>query len=177
MRNLAVVRYGGIPPVWRSWGPLSRSTLCKPPYPFRPCRFRDGQTSGVFASDRSEALFDDCDIAANALSGLEIKSGANPLIRRTKVRDNKQGGVFTYEKALGTLEECDVIGNAFAGVEIRDGAAPVVRRCRINRNGYEGVWVHKGGAGRIEGSNLSGNGRGAWDVETSTTVERIGNTE
>ena len=36
------------------------------------------------------------------LSGISIKTGANPTVKNNKVRNGLAGGVLTYQKGLGT---------------------------------------------------------------------------
>ena len=106
-----------------------------------------------------------------------ISTGGNPTVRRCKIHDGKSVGVFVYENGGGQLEDCDILGNAYSGIEIREGGNPTVRRCTIKNNGYEAVWINDKGRGTIEESDLRGNQQGAWDIDSSSQVQRRGNKE
>ena len=119
------------------------------------------------------------DIFANALSGVEIREGGNPTLRRNRIHDGKQTGVFVHENGQGTLEENEILANAHCGVAISEGGNPVLRRNRISENGFEAIWVYEGGGGVFEDNDLRGNTKGAWDIaeDCETKVNREGNQE
>ena len=72
------------------------------------------QGSGVFVYDNGLGTLEDNDITANGLSGVEIRTGGNPTLRRNQIHDNKQSGVYVHDNGLGTLEDNDITANAFA---------------------------------------------------------------
>ncbi len=81
------------------------------------------------------------------------------------------------ENGSGQLEDCDILGNAFSGVAIKTGGNPTVRRCTIKNNIQHGVYAHDNGRGTIEACNLRGNQREAWNIDSSSQVQRRGNKE
>jgi len=144
----------------------------------RACQLHDSQDEGgIFIYDQATAQVEDCDIFGNAGVGVAINTGGNPTVRRCKIHDGKASGVFVWENGSGQLEDCDIFGNAYAGVAIKTGGNPTVRRCTIKNNGYEAVWIYDKGRGTIEECDLRGNQRGAWDIDSSSQVQRRGNKE
>jgi parallel beta-helix repeat protein len=121
---------------------------------------------------------EDCDISSQSLSGVAIRSRADPRLRRNRIHDNKQAGVLVYANGLGTLEDNDITANGEAGVEIKTGGNPTVRRNRINRNTC-GVHVYERGRGVIEDNDLASNAKGAWNIakDCEPYMKRSGNRE
>jgi len=143
----------------------------------RACQLHDSQEAGISIYDQATAQVEDCDIFDNALAGIQIKTGGNPIVRRCKIHDGKDVGVFVNENGSGQLEDCDILGNAFSGVAIKTGGNPTVRRCTIKNNIQHGVYAHDNGRGTIEACNLRGNQREAWNIDSSSQVQRRENKE
>lgn len=110
---------------------------------------------------------------------MEIKTGANPTLRRNRIHDGKQNGVMVWENGQGTLEDNEIFANAFSGMEIRTGGNPTVRGNRISKNTSKAIYVHDGGGGVFEGNDLRGSKTGAWDISPDCLdkVKREGNLE
>ncbi|MER3492644.1 MAG: protein kinase [Mastigocladus sp. ERB_26_2] len=143
----------------------------------RQCKIHNSKQGGVLVYNNGQGTVEDCDIYGNALAGIEIRQGGNPAIRQCKIHDGKQNGVFVYNNAQGTVEDCDIFANAYSGVEIKDGGNPLIRQCRINQNKYNAVYVHDKGAGTVENCDLTGNGSSAFDIDSTSQVQRSGNKE
>jgi len=143
----------------------------------RRCTIRDGAASGVLVYERARGTIEDCDIAANALAGVEIAQESAPVIRRCTVRDGRAGGIVLYEGGQGTIEDCDIAANALAGVETRAQGNAVLRGCRVNRNGFVALYAHDDGALTAEDCDLTGNAHGAWRVDAQCAVYRKDNQE
>ncbi len=137
----------------------------------------DSKQGGVLVNKNGTGQIENCDIFGNALAGIEIKTGGNPVVRHCQIHDGKQDGVLVNKNGTGQIENCDIFGNAYSGIAIREGGNPVVRKCTIKLNGYEAVWVYKRGAGTIENCDLRENAKGAWDIESDCQVRRSGNIE
>ncbi|MCU0466203.1 MAG: right-handed parallel beta-helix repeat-containing protein [Anaerolineae bacterium] len=143
----------------------------------RRCTFRDGKAGGVYVYENGGGVIEDCEVYGNAFAGLEIKTGGNPTVRRCTFRDGKTGGVFVNDNGGGVIEDCKVYGNTNAGLAIKTGGNPIIRRCTISKNGYEAIWVYVNGKATVEDCDLRGNKRGAWDIDSSSSVTRRNNLE
>ena len=121
----------------------------------RNCTMRNSRDSGVNVYDQGQGTIEKCVISGNAIAGVWIRTGGNPVVRDCEIRDNL-GGVFVYDQGQGTIEKCVISGNALPGVQIKTGGNPVVRDCEI-RDNLSGVFVHTQGKGTIERCVISGN--------------------
>jgi len=153
----------------------------------RRCQIHDGKVGGVYVYENGSGTLEDCDIFGNAKAGVGIREGGNPVIRRCQIHDGKQSGVLVCENGSGTLEDCDIFGNANAGVAISEGGNPVIRRCIIRNSHtvwqlifsikYKAIWVYNNGRGTVEDCDLRGNPGGAWEIDSTSSVQRRGNKE
>jgi parallel beta-helix repeat protein len=116
----------------------------------------EGKWFGVDISQGRLEL-EGCDITSRSLSGVGIRNGADPRLRRNKIHDNKQNGVFIYDSGLGTLEDNDIAANGLSGVEIKHGGDPTLRRNQIHDN-KAGVFVNESGLGTLEDNDITANG-------------------
>ena len=143
----------------------------------RKSKIHDGKAGGIFIYDHGKGTIEDCDISNTVYAGIEIKESSDPVVRRCRISQSKVSGVFVWKQSKGKIEDCEIFKNAFAGLSTSEGGDPVVKRCKINRNGYQGVWAYNNGAGTVQDSDLTGNDRGAWLIQTGSSVSRSGNTE
>jgi parallel beta-helix repeat protein len=139
------------------------------------CQIHDGKSAGVFVYDNGSGRIESCEIFGNALTGIEIREGGNPIVQHCQIHDGKSAGVIVYNNGTGRIESCEIFGNALAGIAIKTGGNPIVQNCTIKRNAYQAVWVYDGGAGTIENCDLRDNAKGAWDIESGCDVRRRGN--
>jgi F-box protein 11 len=79
--------------------------------------------AGVAVLEQCLGTIEKCVISGNAFSGVEIKTGGNPVIRDCKV--SGRWGVTVRPDGLGTISGCDLTGATTPwGVE---GGAKVTR--------------------------------------------------
>ncbi len=116
----------------------------------RRCAIHDSVSGGVYVHSQGAGLLEDCQIYANALAGVAIKTGGNPTLRGCRIYEGKSVGVFVYENGAGLLEDCQIYANALSGVEIKEGGNPTLRGCRIYEGRSVGVFVYENGAGLLE---------------------------
>lgn len=143
----------------------------------RRCRIHDCVEGGLFFYQNAKGTVEDCDIYGNGYPGISIKDAADPTIKDSRIYNNKSSGIYVYYNGKGTIEDCSIYGNLTAGISMSEGGNPFVNKCKINRNGYSAIYSYKGGKGTVQNSDLTGNKQGAWDVDSSSTVSRNGNTE
>lgn len=60
-------------------------------------------------------LLEDNDIYGNTLSGVWIKTDANPVLRRNKIYDGKESGVCVFSNGRGLLENNEIFNNLLSG--------------------------------------------------------------
>ena len=60
-------------------------------------------------------LLEDNDIYGNTLSGVWIKTDANPVLRRNKIYDGKESGVCVFSNGRGVLEDNEIFNNLLSG--------------------------------------------------------------
>lgn len=123
----------------------------------RRCRIHDGNESGIYFYDNATGIVEDCSIHGNALAGVAITRGANPLVRNCRMYDGKQNAIFVYDNGLGTIENCDIYNHTLSGIEIKSGANPTVRGCVIRDGKSGGIYVQSGGRGVIEDCDIYNN--------------------
>ena len=60
-------------------------------------------------------LLEDNEIYGNTLSGVWIKTDANPVLRRNKIYDGKESGVCVFSNGRGVLEDNEIFNNLLSG--------------------------------------------------------------
>ncbi|MFG2602258.1 right-handed parallel beta-helix repeat-containing protein [Streptomyces sp. NPDC048514] len=81
----------------------------------------------------------DVRIVTRSASGIEVRGGARPTVRRCTV-DNPAGiGIAVLDGAGGVFEECEVVAAGQAGVAVRGGAHPRLERCRVHHASGTGL--------------------------------------
>jgi serine/threonine protein kinase len=131
----------------------------------RGCLIHHGKECGILFMQQGRGTLEDCDIVANTLSNVEIKTEAAPVLRRCKVHQGKAGGVLIWDHARGTLEDCDISDNALSGVEIKGGADPLLRGCKIRDGRQCGVFVWAFAQGRLENCEVRDNALSGIEVK------------
>ncbi|MEU3724887.1 right-handed parallel beta-helix repeat-containing protein [Streptomyces sp. NPDC031705] len=100
----------------------------------------------------------DLRVHTRSASGIEVRGGARPLVRRCTVENPAGVGISVLDGGGGVFEECEVVAAGQAGVSVR-GGHPRLERCRIH---------HAVGAGIVvtgEGSGLEALGCEVYEVK------------
>ncbi|MFF3540342.1 right-handed parallel beta-helix repeat-containing protein [Streptomyces platensis] len=85
-------------------------------------------------------------VVTRSASGIEVRGGARPTVRRCTV-DNAGGvGISVLDGAGGVFEECEVMAAGQAGVAVRGGAHPRLENCRIHHASGAGLSLHGEGS-------------------------------
>ncbi|MBO1334432.1 right-handed parallel beta-helix repeat-containing protein [Streptomyces sp. VRA16 Mangrove soil] len=83
----------------------------------------------------------DVRVMTRSASGIEVRGGARPTVRRCTV-DNPAGiGIAVLDGGGGVFEECEVVAAGQAGVAVRGGAHPRLERCRVHHASGSGLSV------------------------------------
>lgn len=85
-------------------------------------------------------------VMTRSASGIEVRGGARPTVRRCTV-DNPAGtGITVTGGAGGVYEECEVVSAGQSGVSVRDGAHPRLERCSVHHATGAGLSLHGEGS-------------------------------
>ncbi|MFI6405702.1 right-handed parallel beta-helix repeat-containing protein [Streptomyces sp. NPDC050548] len=92
---------------------------------------QDSAAPALLVEDGTPELTD-LRIVTRSASGIEVRGGARPTVRRCTV-DNPAGiGIAVLDGGGGVFEECEVVSAGQAGVAVRAGGHPRLERCRIH---------------------------------------------
>ncbi|WP_369187881.1 right-handed parallel beta-helix repeat-containing protein [Streptomyces sp. R08] len=92
---------------------------------------QDSAAPALLVEDGAPELTD-LRIVTRSASGIEVRGGARPTVRRCTV-DNPAGiGIAVLDGGGGVFEECEVVSAGQAGVAVRDGGHPRLERCRVH---------------------------------------------
>ncbi|MFE1953455.1 right-handed parallel beta-helix repeat-containing protein [Streptomyces sp. NPDC059524] len=81
----------------------------------------------------------DIRVVTRSASGIEVRGGARPTVRRCTV-DNPAGiGIAVLDGGGGVFEECEIVAAGQAGVAVRGGAHPRLERCRVHHASGAGL--------------------------------------
>ncbi|MEU9039428.1 right-handed parallel beta-helix repeat-containing protein [Streptomyces sp. NPDC048352] len=88
----------------------------------------------------------DLRVHTRSASGIEVRGGARPLVRRCTVENPAGVGISVLDGGGGVFEECEVVAAGQAGVSVR-GGHPRLERCRIHHAVGAGIAVTGEGSG------------------------------
>ncbi|MFJ8139682.1 right-handed parallel beta-helix repeat-containing protein [Streptomyces sp. NPDC096013] len=92
---------------------------------------QDSAAPALLVEDGAPELTD-LRIVTRSASGIEVRGGARPTVRRCTV-DNPAGiGIAVLDGGGGVFEECEVVSAGQAGVAVRGGGHPRLERCRVH---------------------------------------------
>lgn len=116
---------------------------------------------------------EDCDILSESLSGVLVRGGADPRLRRNVIHGSKNHGVVVMEGSFGTFEDNHIRDNTMAGVVIREGSDPVFRGNKITGNKHHGCYVLEASVGTLEDNEIHANAfPGVAILQGSETIVR-----
>lgn len=116
---------------------------------------------------------EDCDILSESLSGVLVRGGADPRLRRNIIHDSKNHGVVVMEGSFGTFEDNHIRDNTMAGIVIREGSDPVFRGNKITGNKHHGCYVLEASVGTLEDNEIHANAfPGVAILQGSETIVR-----
>ncbi|MFJ8208033.1 right-handed parallel beta-helix repeat-containing protein [Streptomyces sp. NPDC096033] len=90
--------------------------------------------------------FSDLRVHTRSASGIEVRGGARPLVRRCTVENPAGVGISVLDGGGGVFEECEVVAAGQAGFSVR-GGHPRLERCRIHHAIGAGIAVTGEGSG------------------------------
>jgi F-box protein 11 len=132
----------------------------------RNCIIRDGNQCGILIYDQGAGIIEDCEILANKLAGIEVRTGSRPQMRRCKIHDGQASGLSVHSQAEGIYEDCEFFANKLSGIIVKTGGNPLVRRCKLYDGQEGGIMVHEQGEGTFEDCEIFGNKLSGFEVRT-----------
>ncbi|WP_324787460.1 right-handed parallel beta-helix repeat-containing protein [Streptomyces sp. H51] len=126
---------------------------------------RDCATTAVLLEEESAAELDRLDVTDAQGTGVSIRTGANPLIRRARVNAPREHGVEVLKDGRGRLEDCTVERAGRCGVRAEDDGNVYVGGGAVLAPAAGGVSVGAGGIMTVRDLEISG------AEESGVTVE------
>ncbi|MDT0343771.1 right-handed parallel beta-helix repeat-containing protein [Streptomyces litchfieldiae] len=80
-------------------------------------------------------------VRSASASGIEVRGGARPTVRRCTISNPTGSGISVADGAGGLFEECEVVESGQPGVTVRGPAHLRLERCRIRASGGAGLSV------------------------------------
>ncbi len=107
---------------------------------------QDSTAPAILVEDGAPEL-DGLRVVTRSASGIEVRGGARPTVRRCTV-DNPGGvGISVLDGAGGIFEECEVVAAGQSGIAVRGGAHPRLENCRVRNASGAGLSVDGEGSG------------------------------
>ncbi|MQY11693.1 hypothetical protein SRB5_18120 [Streptomyces sp. RB5] len=101
---------------------------------------QDASAPALLVEEGSPEL-SDVRVVTRSAAGIEVRSGARPVLRRCTV-DNPGGTGLSFSGGAGGLaEECEVLAAGQSGIAVRGGAQPRLERCRVHHATGAGLAV------------------------------------
>ena len=91
-------------------------------------RIHDGRQSGVSVHTSGQGTLEDNDIFGNAVTGVSIKEGGNPVLRGNRINRNGFEAVWVYDQGGGTFEDNDLSDNDRGPWDISEDSEANVKR-------------------------------------------------
>ncbi|MEU6062771.1 right-handed parallel beta-helix repeat-containing protein [Streptomyces sp. NPDC047097] len=121
--------------------------------------------AAVLLDEDSAAEFDRLHLQDAAGTGLLVRGGANPLLRRARVLDARGTGVEVVDGGRGRLEHCEIEGAGADGVRIGAGGNPQLRDTAIRQSADVGLRVAAEGLGTIRDCRVHASGASGVGVD------------
>ena len=71
---------------------------------------------GVYYYDSGGGLLEKNEIFGHLYSGIQIRTGSDPIIRENKIYSGRNGGILIYNNGFGTIERNEIFDNCMANV-------------------------------------------------------------
>ncbi|MGW7258323.1 right-handed parallel beta-helix repeat-containing protein [Streptomyces sp. NPDC054834] len=101
---------------------------------------QDAASPALLVEEGTPELMD-VRVVTRSASGIEVRGGARPTVRRCTV-DNPAGvGIAVLDGGGGVFEECEVVAAGQSGVAVSGGGHPRLERCRVHHSSGPGLTV------------------------------------
>ncbi|UIX31996.1 right-handed parallel beta-helix repeat-containing protein [Streptomyces sp. GQFP] len=129
-------------------------------------------TTAVLLAGESAAEFDRLEVTSATGTGISIRSGANPLLRRARVMSAGGHGV-EVQGGRGRLEDCEIHQAGGAALRVADDGRPHVGNSSLTAAGGPGVLVVAGGLADIRDTVIDGSAAEGIRVEEGGEVSAL----
>ncbi|MEU3185069.1 right-handed parallel beta-helix repeat-containing protein [Streptomyces sp. NPDC006923] len=124
------------------------------------------KTGAVVLEEESAAEFDRLEVTDAAGTGILVRTGANPLVRRARIVSPRGHGVEVVEDGRGRLEHCEIEGAGGSGVRIAAGGNPELRDTTVQASAESGVQVAQEGLGTVRDCRVQASGASGVAIES-----------
>lgn len=90
-----------------------------------------GVLSPAIVVDACAPILEELTVRAVSVTAVEVRGGADPVVRRCRIGNPQGIGVGVTGLARGRFEDCEIAGTGREGMDVRDGARPEVVDCRL----------------------------------------------
>ncbi|MEV5810357.1 right-handed parallel beta-helix repeat-containing protein [Streptomyces parvulus] len=132
-------------------------------------------SSAVLFTGESAAEVDHLEITTATGTGICIRAGANPLIRRAQIVSAGGHGVEVVQGGRGRLEGCQVDKAGGASLRVADDGRPHVVNSTLKEAGGPGVLIAAGGLADIRDTVIDSSSAEGIRVETEGEVAAVRN--
>ncbi|WP_030618845.1 right-handed parallel beta-helix repeat-containing protein [Streptomyces fulvoviolaceus] len=132
-------------------------------------------TTAVLLTGESAAEFDRLEVTGATGTGISIRSGANPLLRRAQVMSAGGHGVEVLQGGRGRLEDCEIHKAGGAALRVADDGRPHIGNSTLTDTAGPGVLVTAGGLADIRDTVVDGSGSEGIRVEEGGEVSALRN--
>jgi SpoVK/Ycf46/Vps4 family AAA+-type ATPase len=132
---------------------------------FTACEIRGSAKAALVVTEAAAATFEEAELVGSGHHGIEIRSGANPLLRRVAVYSCRGHGVTVADDGRGRIEDSVIEAAGAAGLHAASGGYPDVRGTRLAHCADAGVRVAAGGRVVLRECDVIGAGAGGLVVE------------
>ncbi|UGQ09727.1 right-handed parallel beta-helix repeat-containing protein [Yinghuangia sp. ASG 101] len=97
--------------------------------------------------DGCSPIIEELTVRGASVVALELRGGADPVVRRCRVGNPQGIGIGVTGLARGAFEDCDITGTGREGVDVRDGGRPRITNCRVREVSGHGMRFSGPGSG------------------------------
>ncbi|WP_406296384.1 right-handed parallel beta-helix repeat-containing protein [Embleya sp. NBC_00888] len=90
-----------------------------------------GVLSPAIVIEGCAPILEECVVRAASVVGVELRAGADPMVRRCRVSNPQGVGIGVTGRSRGTFEDCEIGDTGREGFDVREGSAPMLRRGRV----------------------------------------------
>ncbi|MGP3985809.1 right-handed parallel beta-helix repeat-containing protein [Streptomyces sp. 3N207] len=122
--------------------------------------------ASVLLAEGSSAEFDRLEVSDATGVGVSIRTGANPLLRNTRITSTGGHGMEVLEDGRGRLENCTVERTDGAGIRVGTGGAPDFDRAVLRSTGQAGIRIEAEGRGTVRDGEIHSSSAAGIHVES-----------
>ncbi|WP_329098115.1 AAA family ATPase [Actinomadura citrea] len=110
----------------------------------RSCRIIDAGGHGIWATEGSKPLIDQCTVSGPALSGIRVDDRAEAELRDCEFRGSGRTSLVAVEKGKAVAEDCLIVDAGADALWVATGGSLTARRVKVESPQRTGMVVEKG---------------------------------